>query len=139
MLGWLLKVVGYRSPDEVIGAPAAPYLRRWHVIPRNRFLNIYLHHFCRSDNDRALHDHPWISLSILLSGAYMEHLQGGRRVWRRAGGLVFRRAVTAHRIVLPAASTCWTLFITGPRIRAWGFYTADGWVYWKRYLGSGNQ
>jgi hypothetical protein len=49
-------------------------MRRWWVIPRNKFFNIYLHHFLHSDDDRALHDHPWWNVSILLrSGSYVEH------------------------------------------------------------------
>ena len=36
--------------------------------------NLYLHEFSRSDDDRALHDHPWLfNLSVLLSGTYVEH------------------------------------------------------------------
>jgi len=34
-----------RKPDFVIGRAGAPYLERWWVIPRNRWFNIYLHHF----------------------------------------------------------------------------------------------
>ena len=28
-----------------------------------------------------------------------------------------------------------TLFVTGPKFRAWGFMTARGWVPWQEYLG----
>ena len=63
----------------VIGEPEEPYLKRWFILPRNRWFNIYLHHFHRSDDDQALHDHPWASVSILLKGSYIEHMQGGRR------------------------------------------------------------
>lgn len=56
-----------RKPDFVIGDLSNPYLLRWWVIPRNRFFNVYLHKFLRDDDDRALHDHPWWSMSIILS------------------------------------------------------------------------
>ena len=59
-----------RPPDFIIGEPANPYLIRWWVIPRNRWFNIYLHEIRRSDDDRALHDHPWLNCSILLHGGY---------------------------------------------------------------------
>lgn len=26
-----------------------------------------------------------------------------------------------------------TLFITGPRIREWGFHCPKGWVHWKKF------
>src|SRR4051795_4015193 len=66
----------WREPDFYIGGKVNPYLVRWWVIPRNRFFNVYLHKFLRDDDDRALHDHPWISLSFILRGGYIEHTPG---------------------------------------------------------------
>ncbi|MGH8074261.1 MAG: hypothetical protein ACREO4_09325 [Lysobacter sp.] len=59
--------------DGIDGGPRRPYLTRWHVIPRNPWFNIYLHYFEHGDDDRALHDHPWRSWSLLLDGRYREH------------------------------------------------------------------
>ena len=59
--------------DGIDGGPKREYLWRWHVIPRNRWFNIYLHKFAHGDDDRALHDHPWRSWSLLLDGRYREH------------------------------------------------------------------
>lgn len=125
-----------RLPDVVIGGNDRPYLRRWWIIPRNRFFNVYLHQFLRSDDDRALHDHPWINCSLLLSGFYVEHTinAGGvhRRTVRTAGDLKIRGARAAHRIEVSAP--CWTLFITGPVMRDWGFHCPDaGWVHWRDF------
>lgn len=50
--------------DESIPA----YMLRWWKIKRNAYLNIYYHHVRRSDDDTALHDHPWWSFSIVLEG-----------------------------------------------------------------------
>jgi len=124
-----------REPDAIIGEKSNPYLLRWWLIPRNPVFNVYLHLFLRSDDDRALHDHPWLHLSILLEGAYTEHTirAGGinRRIRRTAGDLKLRGPRAAHRIELTDGS-CWTLFITGPRIRTWGFHcTTAGWVPWN--------
>ena len=59
-----------RKPDFIIGGHDAPYLLRWWLIPRNRFFNVYVHQFLRSDDDRALHDHPWLlNCAILLNGS----------------------------------------------------------------------
>jgi hypothetical protein len=127
-----------RAPDVVIGGHDNPYLRRWFVIPRNRFFNVYLHEFLRSDDDRALHDHPWVNCSVLLRGGYVEHTiaPGGIhvRTERWAGSVAFRMSgKTAHRIELPYGP-CWTLFITGPRYRSWGFHCPEqGWVRWDRF------
>lgn len=125
-----------RPPDLIIGGNDDPYLRRWWLIPRNRWFNVYLHHFMRSDDDRALHDHPWWNLSILLDGRYVEHTidAGGinRRAERHAGQMKFRRACAAHRIEL-VDWPCWTLFITGPRLRDCGFHCRRGWVPWQQF------
>ncbi len=151
-----LRKMTKRPADVVIGGRDAPYLRRWHVIPRNRFFNIYFHHFLRSDDDRALHDHPWINISWLLSGSYDEWApakghDGHTRTTRNEGALVFRRPTSLHRIQLRARSVfkkeqgsrlpvhylveepVWTLFITGPVVREWGFACPQGWRHWKDF------
>lgn len=132
-----------REPDVFIGGRTNTYLRRWYVIPHNKWFNIYLHQFLRSDDDRALHDHPWWNISWVLSGGYHEITApsekdlppGGRRKesTRWAGALAFRSAKTAHRIRLMRCGDSeempvWTLFITGPKIRVWGFWCREGWV-----------
>ena len=129
----LTRVAEAHEPDVVIGAD---YLRRWWVIPRNRLFNVYLHNIRRSDDDRALHDHPWINCSILLDGSYVEHTieAGGvnRRVVRTAGDVVFRLPGAAHRLEI-ADGPCWTLFLTGPTWRSWGFHCPNGWRHWRDF------
>ncbi len=137
ILARAVAIMNSRWPDVVIGGHDNPYLLRWHVIPRNPLFNIYLHQFLRSDDDRALHDHPWINVSLLLAGCYTEHTiaAGGihHRTVRQAGDIVLRGPKTAHRIELHARS-CTTLFITGPRLRHWGFHCPErGWVHWRDF------
>lgn len=142
-----------RAPDQIIGGDS-PYLKRWYVIPRNRLFNIYVHQFLRSDDDRALHDHPWINLSVLLHGRYEEITRdwleswwtGGpafRSVIRSAGGMKVRLPWKAHRLGLINDQPCITLFITGPKMRAWGFHCpksspAGGWRHWKQFTDPAN-
>jgi hypothetical protein len=83
-----------------------------------------------SDDDRALHDHPWSNLSILLWGTYIEHTPTGKKT-RRTGAIHFRRGDAAHRIEVD--KPVWTLFITGPKYREWGFYCPQGWKHWKLF------
>ena len=96
------RIADRRPPDYIIGGKEQPYMLRWWVIPRNRWFNIYLHYFLRSDDDRALHDHPWFNVSILLDGGYTEHTiaEGGVNVRKEysAGAIKFRRAKAAHRV-----------------------------------------
>jgi hypothetical protein len=155
-----------RTPDFVIGNPAEPYLKRWYIIPRNRYFNIYLHQILRSDDDRALHDHPWWNVSFILKGGYWEHCRmvspfdGGYdviRKWRAPGSIVCRRATAAHRLELfiedrtysirrdpdgmmrahhaKHPRPCWSLFITGPKVREWGFLCPKGWRHWREFIG----
>lgn len=149
-----------RTPDFVIGGNARPYLRRWWLTPWRRWTEaakshprplvralgrlgellpcVYLHQFLRSDDDRALHDHPWANLSILLRGVYVEHTIDAGGIHRRdvliAGDWRLRwSGRIAHRVEL-TVGPCWSLFITGSRYREWGFHCADaGWVHWKRF------
>ena len=115
------------------------YMTRWHLIPRNKHCNIYLHKFHGSD-DAILHDHPWWSVSILLKGGLFEELRSisGRCVDRRIPWLwpVFRKAKLLHRLDV-YNSPVWTLFITGPVVRRWGFSTPAGWVDAGCYRGRG--
>jgi hypothetical protein len=125
-------LIAFSTPDSIIGTQDDPYLRRWYIVPRNRFFNIYLHHFMRSDDDRALHDHPWWNISILLKNNYREHLQDGSFRDKTAPGIVLRTASFAHRIEL-INGPAWTLFITGPKIREWGFLCPQGWRHWRDF------
>ncbi len=133
---WFEKIALSRRPDFIIGGQHQPYMMRWWLITRNRFFNVYLHKFMHSDDDRALHDHPWWNVSILLSGEYVEHmiLAGGVHRARKytAGNVRFRAAKTAHRIEIDKPA--WTLFITGPVVREWGVHCPAGWRHWKKFV-----
>jgi len=132
----LIALAARRPCDIAIGGQEHPYMRRWWLIPRNRWFNLYLHQFLRSDDDRALHDHPWWNVSVLLAGEYTEHTiaPGGinTRTVRRAGEMKARGATAAHRIELHAGP-CWTLFVTGRNLRSWGFHCPKGWVHWRDF------
>ena len=105
-----------REPDfQIIG-----YLKRWYLIPRNRYFNIYLHNFVGSDDDRALHDHPWWSLSFLLKGRLSELLENSPMRGIMPFWPYLRSPNHMHRMILDSAEA-WTLFITGPVVRDWGF------------------
>lgn len=149
---WLIRRSEKRPPDFVIGGADRPYLLRWWLTPwrgwterakhdrrawvnwlgklSELLINAYLHQFWRSDDDRALHTHPWLfNISILLRGTYLEHTAKGVRR-REAGDIVFRWGAAAHRIELTDGPV-WTLFITGPKVREWGFLCPQGFVHWR--------
>jgi hypothetical protein len=124
-----------KAPFEVEG-----YFRRWYMIPRNRFFNIYLHHFFGADPTEQLHDHPWWSISILLKGGYVENqLPHDSDVVNvetfNAPTMTIRKPEDAHQLkLLMHNKSCWTIFITFNRVREWGFYSKDGWVRWDRAI-----
>lgn len=146
----ILRWARARNPDFIIGGQEAPYLRRHWLLPRNRWLNVYVHEFLRSDDDRALHDHPYLfNVSWLIDGWYIEHTirEGGVGVatMRSAGEFKFRWGSAPHRVELvtqtmvraglveSAPAPCWTVFITGPRVREWGFHCGHRWVPWQEF------
>jgi hypothetical protein len=122
-----------RPADFVIGPTDNPYLLRWYVIPRNKHFNIYLHNVLRSDDDRALHDHPWKSLSLVLRGRYVEVTSKGQAA-KSAGSIIYRSETHSHRLEVYPGETCWTLFCTGPWLREWGFHCPRGWVPWQQFV-----
>jgi mannose-6-phosphate isomerase-like protein (cupin superfamily) len=123
-----------RAPDFIIGAPARPYMLRWHLVPRNDVFNIYYHRILRDDDDRALHDHPWPSFSIMITGRMVEVTPDGERLIR-AGDCVYRGPEFAHRLQLVGGVPAETLFITGPKVREWGFLCESGFVHWRDFVG----
>lgn len=152
-----------RAPDFTIGGKDNPYLHRWWLIPRNKLFNIYLHKIVRDDDDRALHDHPWFNVSIILKGSYIEvhpskvqlrayrkwkgdlhgaylgclthDIPGHRllRTLRKRFSIVFRRPTAMHRLEVYNGPV-WTLFITGPVVREWGFHCEERWVPWEQFV-----
>lgn len=168
-----LPIAVRRKPDLVIGEATNPYLFRWYLTPWreaygtipstertwwqslvSRLPNVYLHCFLRSDDDRALHDHPWNWGSFLLDGQYSEvtHEPSGHNVAMLGadyavvdveadhlhvartyspGTFRWHRAEFAHRLVIPLGKLTWTLFFCGWRRREWGFHCPQGWVHWR--------
>lgn len=134
-----------------------PYLVRYYVFLKDREtfpFNVFLHNFLRSDPD-DLHDHPWSWGTIILKGGYWEwipkfrefevngkvyytdEIVGETKVWRGPGTIRFNSAESYHRIEIEPGVDCWTLFMTGRRVREWGFLTHKAWNFatfkWIRF------
>jgi hypothetical protein len=127
-----------RKPDFVIGPPTDPYLERWYIIRLRWLFSVYLHHIRHDDEDRALHDHPWWNISIIIRGGYTEHRPNMPPVRRRPGSITIRRASAAHRLTVENGPA-WTLFLMGPVVREWGFHCPKGWVPWKVFTKPGSK
>ena len=99
------------------------YLERYFLFRFWRF-TFYLHRFLASDPGPETHNHPWHSISVILSGGYVEERRYGSEIHtfiRYPGRVNLIWAETFHRVIIPAGHECWTLFIHGKRFARWGF------------------
>ena len=128
-----------RSPDQIIGPPSNPYMLRWYLIPKNRFFNVYLHHILLPDDDRALHDHPWWSLSIILKGWYLETLPNGKTKKRSRWEFHSQeRYLDSLPLGRHTHRRGMDTFMTGPKIRSWGFHCPQGWIHHREFVHPNN-
>lgn len=118
-----------------------------------------IHHICRADIDRDLHDHPWNARTFVLRGWYTEERpiellsdeetmtadgaaigEPTRLIFHRVPGYTGRLLFGQyHRISNVPADGVWTLFITGRKRGTWGFLVDGHKVPWRQYLGLDDQ
>lgn len=101
---------------------------------------VRVHKILRSDIGGDFHNHPWNFVSVLLMGNYSEvtpcynkndFYVGELETYYHQGSILFRNHSHMHRLNLvdkTVLGNChthflpvWTLFITGPKKRKWGF------------------
>lgn len=119
------------------------YMERFWVLHYRRWMpySIRVHHILRSDTDRHLHDHPWPYITIILRGGYWEITKApdllGRLQyrWYGPGSILVRNKDHRHKLDLVEGTTTWTLFIMGRKVNHWGFFTPEGKIPWRKYLG----
>ena len=97
-MAWYEALAASRPPDFAGGPSGDPYMLRWFLTPRGNDGGVYLHKFVHDDEDRAFHDHPWDSTSILLSGQLRELRPDLPPRVITAGEVVTRRAPHPHRL-----------------------------------------
>jgi hypothetical protein len=158
----------------------SPYLSRYYILGRPRMadgsspinahgnphkdaifpegIGVFIHQFHRSDDDVALHNHPWQwAISLILAGGYREE----RRVTKsrkgltrpgdvdfyhleahevetfeyRPGAINVLTSETFHRVDL-LEDDAWSLIFVGPKFSSWGFWTRDGgeFVPWRAFI-----
>lgn len=119
------------------------YLERWILWFG---FTVRLHRFWASDDDRAPHDHPWWFVTFPLS-PYWEQVEHGAVINGRAYPNGVSRFVEAFRFhyrpaeyrhivtLLPGREgKTWTLCISGPYQRSWGFWPKpDKFVPWRQW------
>ncbi len=117
--------------NEKLGLPECPYVTRWRI-EAPRLGSIRVHHWTGPDDDRAFHDHPWWFLTFVVKGGYIDHHQASDHVHAdrvQSPAVRFRPALHRHTVI-PDVGGAWTILITGPRSRSWGFWQ-DGKKFYK--------
>lgn len=121
----------------IVGADGTPYMTRY-TLATLFGMSLRVHRFYRPDGDACPHDHPWWFASLILRGGYVERIRVADGVEReqvnRPGRLLWRPAGFAHTVTRLLAPEVWTLVLTGPKGRAWGFFTRNGWIGWRRFV-----
>lgn len=128
LVGRLVLALASRFPTDELRSPDGQlYMRRHYLWVTRRRRHLRVHVIRRSDDLRALHDHPWSFWSLGISGGYLEHTPRGARLWR-APFLRRMRAEDLHALELPGGGWAVTVILTGPKIRDWGFVVDGTWV-----------
>ncbi len=114
-----------------------PHFRRLPLMLGKNRVSIYLHRFLGPDDARDPHDHPKWFLSIGLWGSYTERVYHRgifvKQQYFSAPWIRLFPATHTHQLV--ECSGCWTLVVTGPVTRTWGFWPApDKWVEKQAYV-----
>lgn len=140
---WLFSVA-YEQYDCETG----PYVHVWRLT--TPWGSLRLHKWVDSDDQRAHHDHPWPFYTLVLKGRYYDVTHHEATEWERKmnegrksvlktelmkpGTLRYRPALHTHTVLL-ASPSCWTLVLTGPRVRPFGFRLPTGdWLHAEKYL-----
>jgi len=115
---------------EKLGLPECPYVIRWRIeTPAG---SLRLHHWLAPDDDRALHDHPWSFLIFVVRGGYRD-VSPVRDDYLLAPAVRFRRSSHRHSVV-PFPGGAWTVMVTGPVVRRWGFWPDGKFVRANKYF-----
>lgn len=140
--------IGWR---EELACRSGVYLRRWRI--EAPLFSIRLHHWLHSDDTRSFHDHPWGFYTIILKGKYHDcspadpnKIPFMKTNWDGStypypivmelmtpGKVRYRPAHHKHYVLVEPPG-CWTILITGPKIRRWGFWVKEKFVVSYRYF-----
>lgn len=114
------------------------YLDRWPLFRIPWGPRLFLHRIYTKDPDRPVHNHPWAwAKALILSGGYTEERTSDGSLYRMrtyGPGAVNGLGLADYHSILHVLPNTWTLFLTGPRVRDWGFLVGHTHVPWRQYL-----
>ena len=106
------------------------YNKRWYI--KTPWFSIRLHHWFHSDDARNFHDHPWSFVTIVLKGGYTDISPQGEQEMK-VGSVAFRPALHRHTVKVNPGG-CWSLVLTGPEFRKWGFWVKNKFKKANKYF-----
>jgi hypothetical protein len=115
---------------EELHCQTGVYVRRWYI--ETRWGSIRLHHWLHSDDNRAFHDHPFNFITFVLWGGYTDKGPDKDEIMN-APKISYRPANHMHTVQVNPGG-CWTLLLTGPQIRKWGFWNGKKWKKSNKYF-----
>lgn len=120
----------YLFRHDMLGRPECPFAERWTL--NLGLFSFRVHHWIKSDDIRAEHDHPAWFLTLVVKGSYND-LSGGKIDYLRRGSIRFRKATHTHIVQVPEGGA-WTFLIFGRKTREWGFFVrrANGTMQWVK-------
>ena len=127
---------------QKLGFPEKPYLIRW-VLDLGAGGSIRLHHWLSSDDMRYSHDHSWWFVVFVLWGGYWDctpifrqgQMVGWEKRWLRPGAVKYRTPEHKHCVEIPEGRSNWSLLLTGPVVRKWGFWIKqEKWLRAMKYF-----
>ena len=94
---------------------------------RTRWFNVYLHQLYAPNWHPQCHDHPWGFIAILIRRGYLEETKNSVKR-QHPGCVLFRPATFTHNVITPYG-TSWSIILTTPKSRDWGFKPC-----WNNYV-----
>jgi hypothetical protein len=126
-----MNLIDFIPHKVIVNCDRQAYLKRWYLF-RSKSIGVFLHRFYRSDEDRALHDHPWAFITFIIWRGYIEHTpKGVSRKW--PGMICYRPATWRHRVELVYDKPAWTLVVRFKEHRMWGFWEKTGFIAWNKW------
>jgi hypothetical protein len=123
------KIISWNEP---LGNAECPYCYRW-VFNLGLFA-VRLHKWVASDDTRAMHDHPYSFITIILKGYYVDVSEDKVELLSQ-GKIRFRKAEYKHYVNMDGATIpCWSLVLSGPVVRGWGFWVNGKFLRREKYF-----
>lgn len=127
----------FKLVKEIRNKKGDLHFKRWQIWS-TKWFNIYLHFINKADEDKHMHTHPWNFWSIILKGGYIE-FSGviGESLMSKVTKrgflhMAYRKYNVPHMVGFLTHPT-YTLVITGPGGKEWGYETESGWKDHETY------